>query len=55
MARGDILKVRFVLNGKKRVVINHEVVVQQINKNYIGAGFRRIKELSPDLGYYLMP
>ncbi len=52
---GDILKVRFVLNGKKRVIINEEVVVQRINKDYIGAGFRRIKELYPDLGYYLMP
>ena len=52
---GDVLKVRFVLNGKKRVIINEEIVVQQVNKNYIGAGFRRIKELNPDLGYYLMP
>ena len=55
MSPGDILNVRFVLDGKKRVVINEEVVIRRINENYIGAGFCKIRELYPDLGYYLMP
>lgn len=54
MALGDILKIRFVLNGKKRAIIDEDVVVRRIKKNYIGAGFCRFRDCHPDLGYYLM-
>jgi hypothetical protein len=54
MALGDILKIRFALNGKKRTIIDEDVVVRRIKQNYIGAGFRRFRNCYPDLGYYLM-
>jgi hypothetical protein len=53
-AVGDILHVRFVLNGKRKTVIDEEVLVKRIDKDYIGARFRRVKEIYPELGYYLM-
>jgi len=39
---------------EKRAIIDEDVVVRRIKKNYIGAGFCRFRDCHPDLGYYLM-
>lgn len=52
---GDILKIRFVLRGQRRTIIDEDVVVKRIKNNYIGACFRRFRDSYPELAYYLKP
>jgi transcription elongation factor Elf1 len=52
---GDVLKVRFILDDKRKSIVEKKAIVKRIDKNFIGAEFARaIDYRDKELAFYLM-
>ncbi len=52
---GDVLKVRFILDDKKKSIVEKKAIVKRIDKNFIGAEFARAIDFRDKaLAFYLL-
>ena len=52
---GDVLKVRFILDDKRKSIVEKKAIVKRIDKNLVGAEFARaIDYRDKELAFYLM-
>jgi predicted RNA-binding Zn-ribbon protein involved in translation (DUF1610 family) len=52
---GDVLKVRFILDDKRKSIVEKKAIVKRVDKNFIGAEFTRaIDYRDKELAFYLM-
>jgi len=51
---GDMIRVEFHLDDKRRTLINRNVVVRNVHKNLVGTSFAPNQGDDPALGFYLM-
>ena len=52
--KGDHLFIKFILDNKKRSLIQCELTVRTVQNNYVGAEFKEKLDFNPDLGFYLL-
>jgi len=53
-APGEILRVEFHLDDKRRTFFEKHVIVRNVNKNFVGTAFAHNEGDDPNLGFYLM-
>ena len=53
-AEGEVLKVEFHLDDKRRTFMQKEIIVRNVRNNLVGTSFDPDQADDPNLGFYLM-